>query len=101
MSSERRDDDGDRRAPGLPVTVTVYSTPDCAQCRMTYVALEQAGVPYTVVDLDQDAAARAHVTGVLGHTAAPVVVVDGDPARHWSGFRRERIAALGRDATVR
>lgn len=101
MSSEWPDDDGDPRAPRPPVTVTVYSTPDCTQCRMTYVALERAGVPYTVVDLDRDAAARAYVTGVLGHTAAPVVVVDQDPVRHWSGFRPERIAALGRDATPR
>jgi len=77
------------------VTVTVYSTPDCVQCRMTYLALEQAGVGYTVVDLARDPAARRHVTEVLGHTTAPVVVVDDDPSVHWSGFRRDRIAALG------
>jgi glutaredoxin-like protein NrdH len=76
-------------------TVTVYSTPDCVQCRLTYLALEQAGVAYRVVDLTQDAGARRYVTGDLGHTTAPVVVVDGDPVVHWSGFRRERIAALG------
>jgi glutaredoxin-like protein NrdH len=75
-------------------TVTVYSTPDCVQCRLTYLALDRAGVEYTVVDLTQDAAARRYVTEHLGHTTAPVVVVDGDPVRHWSGFRRERIAAL-------
>jgi glutaredoxin-like protein NrdH len=79
--------------PGV-TTVTVYSTPDCVQCRMTYVALERAGVEYTVVDLEHDAAARRYVTQELGHTTAPVVVVDGDPPVHWSGFRRDRIAAL-------
>ncbi|GAA2720951.1 glutaredoxin family protein [Cellulomonas aerilata] len=76
------------------VTVTVYSTPDCVQCRMTYLALEQAGIGYAVVDLSRDAAARRHVTQVLGHSTAPVVVVDGDPSVHWSGFRRDRITAL-------
>jgi glutaredoxin-like protein NrdH len=76
------------------VTVTVYSTPDCVQCRMTYLALERAGVGYTVVDLAADPAARRFVTDELGHTTAPVVVVDEDPSVHWSGFRRERIAAL-------
>jgi glutaredoxin-like protein NrdH len=76
------------------VTVTVYSTPDCVQCRLTYVALEKAGIAYTVVDLAQDAVARRYVTRDLGHTTAPVVVVDGEPVEHWSGFRRERIAAL-------
>jgi glutaredoxin-like protein NrdH len=74
-------------------TVTVYSTPDCMQCRMTVRALQQAGVGYRVVDLSTDAAAREHVR-TLGHTAAPVVVVDERPDVHWSGFRRERIAAL-------
>ena len=29
-------------------TVTVYSTPNCQQCRMTYRALDQAGITYTV-----------------------------------------------------
>jgi glutaredoxin-like protein NrdH len=81
------------------VTVTVYSTPDCVQCRLTYVALEKAGIAYTVVDLTQDASARRYVTRELGHTAAPVVVVDGDPVVHWSGFRRERIAALAARGT--
>jgi glutaredoxin-like protein NrdH len=78
------------------MTVTVYSTPDCAQCRLTYLALERAGVDYTVVDLSRDAAARRYVTERLGHTTAPVVVVDGDPVVHWSGFRRELIARLAR-----
>jgi glutaredoxin-like protein NrdH len=75
-------------------SVTVYSKPDCAQCAMTLLALDRAGVPYAVVDLAEDDAARAYVVGELGYTAAPVVVVDGDPEVHWSGFRRDRIAAL-------
>jgi glutaredoxin-like protein NrdH len=75
------------------VTVTVYSTPDCVQCRMTYLALERAGVGYAVVDLAHDPAARRLVRE-LGHVTAPVVVVDDDPSVHWSGFRPDRIAAL-------
>jgi glutaredoxin-like protein NrdH len=81
-------------------TVTVYSTPDCVQCRMTVVALTRAGIGFTVVDLTHDAAARRYVTHELGHRTAPVVVVDGDPAVHWSGFRRERIAALAEPGAV-
>ena len=76
------------------VTVTVYSTRDCVQCQMTFRALEAAGVGYRVVDVGQDTAARRYVVEELGYTAAPVVVVDQDPARHWSGFRRDRLAAL-------
>jgi glutaredoxin-like protein NrdH len=86
----RPEDDG----PAAPVTVTVYSTPDCVQCRLTYLALEKAGIAYRVVDLERDPRARDHVTRELGHATAPVVVVDQDPDVHWSGFRRDRIAAL-------
>jgi glutaredoxin-like protein NrdH len=76
------------------LTVTVYSTPNCVQCRMTYVALDKAGIGYTVVDVAANDDAREYVTGDLGYSAAPVVVVDQDPDNHWSGFRREKIAAL-------
>jgi len=83
-------------APGAPVTtptVTVYSTPDCVQCRMTLLALEKAGVGFTVVDAAADVAVRERLRA-LGYAAAPVVVVDQDPDDHWSGFRPDRIAAL-------
>jgi glutaredoxin-like protein NrdH len=77
------------------LTVTVYSTgPSCMQCKMTYRALDQAGIGYTVVDVTQNPAAREYVMDELGHSTAPVVVVNQDPDHHWSGFRREKIAAL-------
>jgi glutaredoxin-like protein NrdH len=76
------------------LTVTVYSTPNCVQCRMTYVALDKAGIGYTVVDVATNDNAREYVIDDLGYSAAPVVVVDQDPDNHWSGFRREKIAAL-------
>ena len=77
------------------LTVTVYSTgPGCMQCKMTYRALDQAGIGYTVVDVTDNPAAREYVMDELGHSTAPVVVVDQDLDHHWSGFRREKIAAL-------
>ncbi|MDD9205737.1 glutaredoxin family protein [Georgenia sp. 10Sc9-8] len=79
-------------------TVTVYTTPGCMQCRMTYRALERAGIDYDVVDLAENTAARAYVTEELGHTQAPVVVVNEDPQHHWSGFRPEKITALATHA---
>jgi len=88
--------------PAGPVpTVTVYSRPDCQQCRLTYLALDRAGIGYAVVDLSRHDAARHHVVDELGHTAAPVVVVDGAPGQHWSGFRPDRIAALADERTDR
>lgn len=74
--------------------ITVYSTPHCMQCKMTCVALDAKEIPYTVVDLRENPAALEYVTGELGYTQAPIVVVSDDD--HWSGFRPdmiERIAA--------
>ena len=75
------------------LTVTVYSTPNCMACKATYRALDKLGVPHAVVDLAQNEEARTWVTEDLGHTQAPVVVVDQDPENHWSGYRPDRIAA--------
>jgi glutaredoxin-like protein NrdH len=76
------------------LTVTVYSTPGCQQCRMTYVLLEQLGIRYKVVDLAENEEARTWVTEDLGYSAAPIVVVDQDPQNHWWGFRDDRLRAL-------
>jgi len=72
------------------MSITVYSTPSCVQCKATYRALDKQGVPYEVVDVTTDAQALAMVHG-LGYVQAPVVVA-GD--EHWSGFRPDRISAV-------
>ena len=72
------------------MTVTVYTKPGCDQCTATYLQFDKAGIEYTVVDLTEDAEARAHVQS-LGYLQAPVVVA-GD--QHWSGFRIDRIKAV-------
>lgn len=79
----------------MDLTVTVYSTPHCMACKATYRALDNAGITYTVIDLadEANAAARTWVTEDLGHTQAPVVVVDQDPDNHWAGYRPDRISA--------
>lgn len=74
----------------------IYSTgPACIRCRMTAKVMDSKGVKYTVVDIREDAAARAYVTDELGYSEAPVCVVSDED--HWSGFRPDhidRIAAL-------
>lgn len=68
--------------------ITLYSLPDCSQCRMTKRWLDRAGVEYKIVYLDQspeDAAAVA----ALGYQRAPVVIIsNGDPETdiHFGGF---------------
>ncbi|AMY20739.1 MULTISPECIES: glutaredoxin-like protein NrdH [Nocardiaceae] len=71
--------------------VTVYTKPNCVQCKATFRALDKAGIDYTAVDITLDTDARDYVMA-LGYLAAPVVVVD--ESTHWSGYRDTRIAAL-------
>lgn len=74
--------------------ITIYSKPKCPQCRMTYLALDQRGIPYEIVNVaaPENAAALAYVTEDLDYSTAPVVVVDEHD--HWGGFRPDRIAAI-------
>ncbi|MDL9978585.1 glutaredoxin family protein [Microbacterium sp. ASV49] len=79
------------------ITVTVYSTgPQCQRCRLTLRRLEDAGIPFTIVDLIDATSrdARAYVTDDLGYSEAPIVVVDDEPEHHWSGFRPDLIDHL-------
>lgn len=78
------------------MNTTVYSKPRCVQCNATYRALDKAEIDHLTVDLSEDADAFAFVTGDLGHSAAPVVVVrDGEEiVKHWSGFRPDYIAGI-------
>ena len=76
------------------MSITVYTKPQCVQCGATIKALDKAGLPYALVDITADAAARDYVMA-LGHLQAPVVVAGTD---HWAGFRPDRIKDLGRTA---
>lgn len=75
--------------------IIVYTTgPACPQCVLTERVLSAAGIPFTEVDLtdDSNATARDYVTGDLGYTQAPVVVVDDHD--HWSGFQPDLLKRL-------
>jgi glutaredoxin-like protein NrdH len=76
--------------PSQP-SITVYTKPACVQCNATYKALDKQGIAYETVDISLDSDARDYVMA-LGYLQAPVVVA-GD--EHWSGFRPDRIKALG------
>lgn len=69
---------------------TLYSKPNCQQCRMTVRKLAALGVresDYTTVDVSKDEAAFKYVTETLNHQQAPVVVVDTTTQPvHWSGY---------------
>ena len=74
------------------MTVKVYSTPNCAQCKMTYKELDKRAIPYEVIDLSQDNDARDMVMGRLGYRQAPVVIVS--ESDHWAGFRPDLISKI-------
>lgn len=70
--------------------VTVYSTPNCMQCRQTKNMFDKAGVVYDSIDLTQHPE-LADAFREAGHLQAPIVVAD---EQTWSGFRYGKITAL-------
>ena len=74
--------------------LTVYVLPGCVQCAMTKRSLDDAGVPYVLVNLAHDEHA-VELIKQLGYTSAPVVV---DGAASWAGFQPAKIKATGRAA---
>ncbi len=77
------------------VPVTVYGRPGCQQCKQTTRKLDKAGVPYTYVDVDDDAVAGALVDIYAAKNPGPKslpLVTAGD--QYWFGFRNERLARL-------
>ncbi|WP_371053677.1 glutaredoxin family protein [Rhodococcus gordoniae] len=80
-----------------PVPVTLFAkTTGCQQCVATKKHLDRQGTPYELRYVDEDPAA-ADAVRLLGYQAVPVVVA-GD--MHWSGFRPDKLDALGRLHTV-
>lgn len=78
----------------MNATVTVYSKPNCQQCKMSYLLLDRLGVSYSIVDISENPDALLYVTEELGYSQAPVVVDEHNEQNHWSGFRPDKINAL-------
>lgn len=78
-----------------PMTVTLYSLPDCQACYATATWLDKHEIPYTVESLEDHPAVLADARD-NGITAAPVVKVvkaNGEVVM-WGGFRINHLAAL-------
>lgn len=76
------------------ITVTVYSKPDCVQCRFTKRELESKSLNYNEIDVTLDDEARVLLQD-LGIQQLPAVRVEsGDEVEWWSGFRIEKLRAL-------
>lgn len=58
--------------------VTVYGTQYCGYCRAAESLLDRLGIPYQVIDVTGNAAARAAlVTRAHGRRTVPVILIDG------------------------
>jgi glutaredoxin-like protein NrdH len=75
--------------------ITVYSMPDCVQCKFTYKKADQLGIPYKEVDVTKDKEALNMILG-MGYQQAPVVIA-GD--QHWSGYVPHKLEAIARGKT--
>lgn len=72
--------------------VTVYSKHHCPQCDATKRRLDRLGIPYVVVDLDDDPDMAGRLAGE-GYRQTPVVKTDGG---EWSGYRPDLINGIAR-----
>lgn len=77
----------------ITMSITVYSTPSCQQCRMTKKHLERKGLDYTEVDISTDDKAREYVLS-QGFTQAPVVELENGEIFY--GFRPDRLDAVAK-----
>jgi len=60
------------------MTVQVYTTSWCRDCRAAKQFLDEHGVAYTEVNVDADPAASAEVLSRVGKRAVPQLVIDGE-----------------------
>jgi glutaredoxin len=60
------------------MTVQVYSTAWCRDCRLAKQFLREHGVEFTEIDVDTDAAASDEVMRHVGKRAVPQLVIDGE-----------------------
>jgi glutaredoxin len=60
------------------MTVQLYATSWCRDCRAAKQFLDAHGIPYTEIDVDANPAASAEVMDHVGKRAVPQLVIDGE-----------------------
>jgi len=77
------------------MTVQLYSTNWCRDCRAAKQFMDSHGVAYTEVNIDSDPAASAEVIRRVGKRAIPQLVIDGEwfqPYRPGRGLLYEELS---------
>lgn len=76
------------------MSITVYTTSNCLQCRFTEKRMAERDLTFSIVRLEEDPRAAARLRD-QGFFQAPVVEVTGNPRpQMWSGFQPDLIDSL-------
>lgn len=62
----------------LMAKVKVYTKNNCPKCEMTKTVLNEEGIEYQTINVEEDEKALDYVKKVLGFSSMPVVVKDGE-----------------------
>lgn len=69
--------------------VTVYTKPNCMQCKMTQKFLKEHDIDFEVKSTENEAYREEVID--MGYQSLPVVVTDDD---QWSGLRMDKLHGL-------
>ena len=72
--------------------ITLYSKPNCMQCKFTKEYLLNHDIKFKNIDVSVDKNALTHITDDLGYMTLPVIELD--TGESWFGFRPDLLEAL-------
>ena len=76
--------------------ITVYSKPNCMQCEMTKMWLNQNKIPFETVDTEANPEAL-ELLSCYGWQTLPVVAIDdeiSDNSKSWCGFQIDKLEGV-------
>lgn len=72
--------------------VKVYTKNNCPQCFTTKMVLDNEGIEYEAINVEENEDALKYVRDELGFSAMPVVVAEGHEP--FAGFQPEKLKEL-------
>jgi len=60
-------------------SIQLYTTAWCGHCVRAKTLLEQRGLPFEEIRVDDDPAFRQHLEDLTGGWTVPQIVIDGEP----------------------
>ena len=60
-------------------SIQLYTTAWCGHCVRAKMLLEQRGLPFEEIHVDDDPAFRQHLEDLTGGWTVPQIVIDGEP----------------------